>query len=169
MLPVVRSEHFCCWVSLSLSGLPLFLFLLFLSLLLAFSVLSFLFICCKGQSSAARLCCQKPLFTKGRNKWLTQTTFFISASPQAVFPSTARETPSPPTPHFCQSPTPHYTAPLHPSGSLHTSPLPWVETWLYHLHWVTHTKIHFTRKGIALVLSHRRSNEGVGQMVPNKD
>lgn len=39
----------------------------------------FLFIRCKGQSSAARLCCQKPLFTKGRNKWLTQTASFIPA------------------------------------------------------------------------------------------
>lgn len=50
-----------------------------LSVLLSFSVLSFLFIRCKGQSSAARLCCQKPLFTKGRNKWLTQTASFIPA------------------------------------------------------------------------------------------
>lgn len=100
-----------------------------LSLSYSLSVLSFLFICCKGQSSAARLCCQKPLFTKGRNKWLTQTASFIPASPQAVFPSTARGNPPPTHPplHFCQA-TPLSIAPLHPAGSQHTSPLPWVET-----------------------------------------
>lgn len=90
----------------------------------------FLFICCKGQSSAARLCCQKPLFTKGRNKWLTQTTSFIPASPQALFPSTARGTPPTPLPPLtsAEAPHPNYTAPLHPWGSQHTSPLPWVAT-----------------------------------------
>lgn len=65
-LPVLRSERFCCLPPPHPHPptLPL-------SLVLCCCVplcCLFLFIRCKGQSNAARLCCQKALFTKGRNK-----------------------------------------------------------------------------------------------------
>lgn len=118
----------------------------------------FSFICCKGHSGAAQLCCQKPLFTKGRNKWVTQTAAFIPASPQALFPSTAKKGgPSNPSPtlHFCQaSPIPLYCNP--PSCSLKThQPTPLggnltVES--------TPTNKHTFTKTITAVVSYRNNN-----------
>lgn len=59
--------------------LSLSLFLSFRLCLTIFLCVVFFYLFTKGQSSASRLCCQKPLFTKGRNKWLTQTASFIPA------------------------------------------------------------------------------------------